>query len=73
MIDEEKTWSEISKEIARKAIDTVSDLVFKADNNEIDRKQLSVAVGAVYDTISGLVPWDIAELIYNIKKDVDNV
>lgn len=64
-------WPELSDELARKAIETTHALVHKhLVEAEIDEKQLRVAVDAIYDIVSGLVPWDIANMIYAVRKDL---
>ena len=63
-------WKEFSSELARKTVDKIADLVYKYENKEITLEQAMLATDTIYDLISGLVSWDVADLAYNLKKEL---
>lgn len=65
-------WKEFSSELARKAVEQVSIVSYKYDHNEITREQAMIAADIIYDLTSGLVPWDVADLAYNLRKELKN-
>lgn len=65
-----------NEELGRKAITVVGDLTAKNAAGEITDREFRIAVGAVYDSISGLVPWEEADVIsavFNHLVGVENV
>jgi hypothetical protein len=64
-------WPTFGEELARKALDVVH--VATHDHlieGTISERELRLIVDAVFNTISGLAPWDVSDLIYKIRTDL---
>lgn len=64
-------WDDIQAELSRKAIETVSDLTCRHAVGDLTDGELITGINAIFDTISGLAPWDVTDLIYKIRKDLE--
>ena len=69
MTTEAKSWPELQEELARKVIDVLNDRVHMATvTGTITSNELRLVSDALYDAVSGLVPWDIANLVYQVRE-----
>lgn len=67
-----KTWFELQDELARKALEVMDARLHQhLVTGEISKREMWLITDTVYDTISGLVPWETADLIYAIRKDLE--
>lgn len=64
-----KSWPELTEELARKALDVVYDRAHRMSEGELSAREMSLIASAVYDTITGLVPWDDANIIAAIAEE----
>jgi hypothetical protein len=62
-------WPTMQSELSRKALDTLDRLTERFAIGEIDKTALRIGIDTLYDTISGLVPWDIADLVYRVRTE----
>lgn len=68
----ELSWPELSAELSRKALTVISDSAHKhLVDGELSARELRLIVDAVYDTVSGLIDWDAANVIYAVRKDLE--
>jgi hypothetical protein len=65
-------WNDFQVTLAGKVTDKFSELVYKYDNNEISKEALIAAADAVFDSISGLAPWGVSDMVYAIKRELLN-
>lgn len=63
-------WPSHGEELARKAIELVNDRVAKLERQEITQDQAYAAIDAVYLICQGLIPWDDADLIYQVRNQL---
>lgn len=68
----EKSWPELSEELSRKCMDVLVRRAHDLEQGEITKEQFFVAADAIYDTVSGLVPWDVADVIAQVRKEAAN-
>lgn len=54
------------EELGRKAIDVLSASIAKNAAGEVSDRELMLVAGALYDTVSGLVDWDEADVIAKV-------
>lgn len=65
-------WPEMQEELARKALEVLDQRVHQhLVEATLSERELRLVVDSIYDTISGLVPWDVANLVYGVRKDLD--
>jgi hypothetical protein len=61
----------VKKELSRKVSETAHAILHKhLVDAELSARETRVALDAVYDCVSGLVDWDIANLLYNARKEL---
>lgn len=65
-------WPELQEELSRKALEVLNKRVHEhLVEAKLSERELRLVVDSVYDTISGLVPWDVAEIVYAVRKDLE--
>ena len=64
-------WPSHREELARKTLDSVSDLLHRADLGQITSREAWLALGVIYDTVSGLVHPDILDVLTKARAEVD--
>lgn len=67
---EELEWNEFQSELSRKALDVLNTKLAAFDRGEVDKPQLRLIVDCLFDTISGLAPWDVTDAIYAVRKEL---
>ncbi|AMB48340.1 hypothetical protein [Methylobacterium sp. AMS5] len=63
-------WATMKDEITRKALGTLADAQLRFSDGQITGRELWCIVDGIYDTVSGLVDWDIAQLIYRARQEL---
>lgn len=64
-------WPELQEELARKALEVLGQRVHQHFiEATLSKRELRLVVDSIYDTISGLVPWEVANLVYDVRKDL---
>lgn len=64
-------WPTHSEELARKVLDVISARTYQAAvEKSISERELRLITDSLYDTISGLVPWDVADVLAQVSKQV---
>lgn len=67
-------WATHQNELARKVVDVINDRLYRhaagTDESSISERELGLIADALYDTITGLVPWDVADMIAQIRKEL---
>lgn len=67
-----KEWPELQEELARKALEVLDQRVHQhLVEAKLSERELRLVVDSLYDTISGLVPWEVANLLYSVRTDLD--
>ena len=67
-----KEWPELQEELARKALEVLDQRVHQhLVEAKLTERELRLVVDSVYDTISGLVPWEVSNLVYAVRKDLN--
>lgn len=64
-------WPSHREELARKTLDSVSDLLHRADLGQITNREAWLALGVIYDTVSGLVHPEILDVLTKARAEVD--
>lgn len=68
----ERTWPELSEELSRKALTVMDDAIHRhLVDGDLTRRELRLVTDAVVDCISGLVPTDVLNAVYSVRKDLD--
>lgn len=66
----EKTWPELGEELGRKVIDVLHDRLWELNQGKITDKEMLLIANSLYDSISGLVPWDVANIVYSVREEL---
>jgi hypothetical protein len=62
----------LRNELARKALDVLHRRVHEhLIDATISARELRLIVDTLTDTISGLIPWDVIDIIYKTRKELD--
>jgi hypothetical protein len=64
-------WPTFGEELSRKAITALETIVEKYENDKATKEQVLAVVDCLYETISGLVTWDVTNTIIDIGKRVE--
>lgn len=67
----ESSWPELQEELTRKTVETMSEIAHKHSLGELTDAEVIASVNAVFDVTSGLIPWDVADLLYKIRQDIE--
>jgi hypothetical protein len=67
----ERSWPELQEELARKALETLQQALHQVDEGELSEDQLLIVVNTLVETIQGLVPWDVTDTIYAVRKAIE--
>ena len=67
----DSTWPSHSNELARKALDTLHAAIFDYSEGVIGDRELRIIVDTLVDTVMGLVPMEVIETIYAVRKDLE--
>jgi Mg2+/Co2+ transporter CorC len=65
-------WPTFGQELSRKAIEALEKIVEKYENGQAKKAEALAVVDALYGTISGLVTWDVVDLIVGIGKQIES-
>lgn len=63
-------WPEHQKELARKVSTTLVNRMQKNEDGEISDAELLLIVDALYDTITGLVHWEVSDMVYRVRQEL---
>lgn len=63
-------WPSHVEELTRKTTLAVQALVERYERGEIEAKELCTALGALWDTVSGLVDDDLSHMIAELHSDI---
>lgn len=66
----ESDFATQKEEITRKALGTLADAQLRHQDGQISARDLWLVADTIYDTVSGLVDWDIAQLIYSARQEL---
>lgn len=66
----EKTWPELGQELARKAVEVLHDRLFKHSDGQISTATMFEIADALYDSVAGLVDWEVADMIYAVRNEL---
>ena len=69
---ESRGWPELQEELARKAIETVQRFDHLHSAGTISDETFYHVADAIYDCITGLAPWDVANIIYAVRQEMRN-
>jgi len=61
-------WPELGEELSRKVLSVLEDRVYDYQHGSIDVNTLRVTVRSLYDSITGLVSWDVANILAEVLK-----
>ena len=65
-------WASCSEELARKVLGVIETRVYECQVEKLyDEATLKTILNSLNDTVSGLVPWEIADLIAKAIKEID--
>ncbi len=65
-------WATHQEELSRKVLTVLEDRVHKhLVEGLIDAQEMRWIADALYDTVSGLVPWEVADTIAQVQKELD--
>lgn len=67
---QESDFAKQKDEIARKALETLQDAQAKLDQGVYTERDLWVVANTLYDNVSGMVDWDIANLILAARQEL---
>jgi hypothetical protein len=67
----EHSWPELGEELARKSLDTLIAAVCKHTDGELNDRELMIVVNTITDTTMGLIPMDVTETIYAVRKGLE--
>jgi hypothetical protein len=70
-VTEKRSWPELQEELSRKALETLQGAMHRFDEGELDKAGLILVVNTIVDTIQGLVPWDVTDTIYAVRKELE--
>jgi hypothetical protein len=63
------THPTLREELSRKTMDTIAGLLTRHAEGELSPEVTRIALTAVFDTVSGLVPWDIMDIIDKAQRE----
>ncbi|SER27930.1 hypothetical protein SAMN05216548_11477 [Faunimonas pinastri] len=66
------SWEDIQGELSRKVVEALAERVHQHEQGKITDRELYLVVNSLFDTVSGLVPWDLTDTIYNVRKELLN-
>lgn len=66
-----KSWPELAEELSRKALDVINDRAFKFGEGQLSAREMNLIASAVYDTVTGLIPWEDARIIQEVADETD--
>jgi len=67
----DREWPTHSEELSRKVIGTLADSIHACHvDHKYDERVLRFIASALYDTVSGLVPWECADIIARAIKEL---
>jgi len=67
---QDSSWPSHQEELSRKVLEQLQERVFQLDQGEITKRELSLIIDSLYHSITGLVPWEVAELLAKTQKDL---
>lgn len=67
----ESEWSDFQAKLATKSLDVLGNMIDNLKTGKTTPREVSTACGAMFETISGLAPWETTDLIYAVKLKMD--
>jgi len=64
-------WASLKEELSRKASESAHDLLYRYLEGDLTKAEAKAALNAVYDCVSGLVDWGIADLLRKAIKEIE--
>lgn len=65
-----REWPDFADELSRKALDVFERALHRHLAGELSPLELRIIVDTLTDTISGLVPKDVLDVIYGARKEL---
>lgn len=65
-------WPEHSEELARKSLETLHRAMYERTEGNIGDGELWIVINTLCDTIQGLVPQEVFDTIYGVRKELRN-
>lgn len=66
----ERSWPEMGEELGRKALEGLDRRIAQHAHGTISDRELWLAVDSLYDAITGLVDWDVANVLYQVRQSL---
>lgn len=63
-------WPSFGEELGRKALETVEKWMQRHDAGQIRARELYILVDGLYDTISGLAPKEVCNVIADLHQEI---
>lgn len=63
-------WPTLGEELARKALEIMQRRLAQHAAGAITDRELWLAVDSLYDAITGLVDWDVANVLYQVRENL---
>jgi hypothetical protein len=67
---DERSWPSLGEELARKALETLHEAAHKNSTGELSDQELVLVVNTITDLTMGLIPKEISNLIYQVRKEL---
>lgn len=61
-------WPTLGEELGRKALEGLDRRIRQHAAGTISDRELWLAVDSLYDAITGLVDWDVANVLYQVRE-----
>jgi len=69
-ITDTDNWPSFGEELGRKALTTLETWMQRHEAGQIRTRELYILVDGLYDTISGLAPKSVSDLIADVHKEI---
>jgi len=67
----ESFWADIQKELGRKSLEVLHQAVHDHEEGTLTDRELVLIINTLFDTISGLAPQEITDVVYSVRKELE--